>query len=284
MTATRRCTSATWACTAAASSLVGGFRSEFDGSQDYDLALRVSEHAKRVCHIPRILYRWRKIEGSTAGESRTKPWAFDASFRALADHATRLSPPARAENTPGSGYARVRYQIVGNPLVSIVIPTDGRIVDTAYGPRDLLLNCVRSVVEKTSYKNYELVIVDNGHVSAASEAYLATVPHRRLTYRETVPFNFANKVNFAISGAPGEHARGQHILLLNDDIEVISEEWLSSMLEFSQQPDVGAVGAKLYFPDGRLQHIGVIIGIGGGAVHIFSGFPKDHPGHFGAAR
>jgi len=148
----------------------------------------------------------------------------------------------------------------------------------------MLLSCVRSVVERTAYKRYELLIVDNGHLSAASEAYLATVPHRQIRYSYTDPFNFANKVNFAV-GRPGvEHARGEHLLLLNDDIEVISEEWLSAMLEFSQQPDVGAVGAKLYFPDGRLQHVGVIIGIGGGACHIYSGQPKEHPGHFGAAK
>jgi GT2 family glycosyltransferase len=258
---------------------VGGFRSEFDGTQDYDLALRFSEHTDRVHHIPRILYRWRKIPGSTAGSVEAKPWGFDASFRALADHAARLDPPACAENTPGLGYARVRYRIVGEPLVSIIIPTDARIADTAAGPRDLLLTCVRSVVERTTYKNYELLIIDNGHLSAAAETYLAMVPHRRVTYRYDEPFNFAAKVNFA-----AHYARGEHLLLLNDDIEVIGEEWLSAMLEFSQQRDVGAVGAKLYFPDGRLQHIGVVIGIGGGACHIFSGEPKTHPGYFGAAK
>ena len=135
------------------------------------------------------------------------------------------------------------------------------------------------MVERTSGVRYELIIVDNGHLSAASEAFLATVPHRRITYSYEEPFNFAAKVNFAVS-----QARGEHIVLLNDDTEVISDEWVLSMLELSQQPDVGVVGAKLYFPDGRLQHVGVVIGIGGGACHIYWGENRDHPGYYGGAK
>jgi GT2 family glycosyltransferase len=257
---------------------IGGFRSSFDGSQDYDLALRATEHSDRVYHIPRILYHWRKIPGSAAGDSTAKPWGLTSAKRALMDHVSRLPIPARVLDQPGNGFWRVRYDIVGEPLVSILIPTDGRIARTSRGPRDLLLHCLRSIVERTSYHRYELVIVDNGRLSPEVLQFLGTTPHRRVVYSTTTPFNFAAKVNFA-----AKHALGEHLLLLNDDTEVITDEWLSAMLEFSQQPEIGAVGGKLFYPDGRIQHVGVVLGIGGGACHVLAGQAGDSPGYFGSA-
>ena len=256
----------------------GRFRSEFDGSQDYDLALRVTERTSRIHHVPRILYHWRKIPGSAAGQVDAKPWGLNAARRALTDHVSRLPIPATVEEEPGNGLWRVKYTIVGKPLVSIVIPTDGRVARIGSSTRDLPLCCIRSIVERTTYRHYELVIVDNGRLSPELLQYLRTVPHRRVEYEPTTPFNFAAKINFA-----ARHARGDHLLFLNDDTEVISEEWLTAMLEFSQQPEIGAVGGKLFYPDGRLQHVGVVLGIGGGACHVFAGQPANSPGYFGSA-
>lgn len=257
---------------------IGGFRSAFDGAQDYDLALRASEQTTRVFHIPKVLYHWRKIPGSAAGDRTAKPWGFDAARRALADHVSRLDLPASVHDEPGHGFWRVRYDVLGDPLVSILIPTDGRIAETPGGSRDLLLACVRSIVEKTTGVRYELVIVDNGRLSPEVLAYLGGVAHRRVTYDSPGPFNFAAKVNFA-----ARYAEGEHLLLLNDDTEVRSPEWARAMLEFSQQRGVGVVGSKLFYPDGRIQHVGVVLGIGGGACHVFAGQGGETPGYFGSA-
>ena len=257
---------------------VGGFRSEYDGSQDYDLVLRVTAQTDRVHHIPKILYHWRKIPGSAAGDTAAKPWGLNAARRALQDHVSQLPIPGIVEDQPGNGFWRVRYPIVGRPRVTIVIPTDGRVVRGPWGSRDLLLQCLRSIVDRTTYTNYELLIVDNGRLSPLVLDLLSQVPHRRLVYEMTTPFNFAAKVNFA-----ARHARGEHLLLLNDDTEVITGEWITAMLEFSQQPQIGAVGGKLFFPDGRIQHVGVVLGIGGGACHVLAGQAGNSPGYFGSA-
>jgi GT2 family glycosyltransferase len=257
----------------------GRFRTAFDGSQDYDLALRVSEITGRVQHVPRVLYHWRKIEGSAAATADAKPWGLQAARRALVDHVARLPLRATVEDQPGDGYWRVRYEIVGRPLVSVIIPTDGRVARMASGSRDLPLACVQSIVERTDYENYEIVLVDNGRVSPELARYIDAQPRiRRVGYDADGPFNFAHKLNFA-----ARQAAGEHLLLLNDDTEAITPEWMRAMLEFSQQPEIGAVGAKLLYPDGRLQHVGVVLGIGGGACHVFSGQARNSPGYFGSA-
>jgi GT2 family glycosyltransferase len=257
---------------------VGGFRPAFDGSQDYDLALRATEGTDRIHHIPKILYHWRKIPGSAAGDQVAKPWAIDAAKRALTDHLSRQPFPAEVIPDPGNGLWRVRYRIAGDPLVTILIPTAGRIARTPDGNRDVLLQCLRSIVERTTYKHYELLIVDTGRLSPQVFDFLRGVPHRRVVHEVRGAFNFAATIN-----AGARQARGDHLLLLNDDTEVISEEWISAMLEFSQQPKIGAVGGKLFYPDGRIQHVGVVLGIGGGACHVLAGQSGDTPGYFGSA-
>ena len=258
---------------------VGGFRPAFDGSQDYDLALRVTERTGRVHHVPRVLYHWRKIAGSAASGTDAKPWGLQAARRALVDHVSRLPMPATVEDQPGDGFWRVRYEIVGTPKVSVLIPTAGTIRRTAAGPRDMPLSCVRSIVERTDYPHYEIVLAVNGPLSDELTRYIASDPRlRTVASAASGSFNFAATINLA-----ARQATGDHLLLLNDDTEVISPEWMRAMLEFSQQRDIGAVGAKLLFPDGRLQHTGVVIGIGGGACHVFSGHPGDTPGYFGGA-
>ena len=257
----------------------GRFRTEFDGSQDYDIALRVTERTDRVRHVPRVLYHWRKIQGSAASSTEAKPWGLQAARRALVDHVARLPLRATVEDQPGDGFWRVRYEIVGTPKVSVLIPSACRLRETPTGPRDLALECLQSVVGRTDYEQYEIVFSDNGQLSAELERFIAGEPRiRRVPYDGEGRFNFAAKINFL-----ARHATGEHLLLLNDDTEVISGEWMRAMLEFSQQRDIGVVGAKLLFPDGTLQHTGVVIGIGGGACHVFSGVPGDSPGYYGSA-
>lgn len=256
---------------------VGGFRCGVEGSQDYDLVLRVIERSSRIHHLPLILYHWRKVSGSMAASGLAKKWAVDAGERALGDHLVRSGADAVVVRGPAPGLYRIRYRIAGKPLVSIVIPTDGRSRE-AGGSVNLLTNCVRSIVEKSTYGHYEIVIADNGRLPSATVAFLESVAHRRVHFEDTGPFNYARKINFAV-----RHSRGEHLLLFNDDIEVITPDWIEAMLEYSQQPAIGAVGAKLLYPDGRLQHIGVVMGVCGMAAHAFHSHPGSSAGYGSSA-
>lgn len=254
---------------------VGGFRPGFDGAQDWDLALRVSERARDIVHIPRVLYHWRVSTASMASGVMAKPYAMDAAKRALNDHLRRNGLSGRCEPGPAPGVFRVRYSIVGEPLVSVIVPTAGTVRTVGDSRFDPLLNCVRSVLPETTYRNFELLCVDDGRLDPATEAELDALGDariRRLSF--TRPFNFAAKVNFAV-----EQARGEHLLLLNDDTEILSPEWMTAMLELSQLEGVGAVGAKLLYPGGGIQHAGVIVPRGS-PTHVFQGFPEDHSGYF----
>ncbi len=176
------------------------------------------------------------------------------------------------------GLFRVRRRIQDAPLVSIVITTDDR--EREYNGKHIALlpHCIRSIQQRTAYRRYEIVVVDNGRLSPATREFLSRVPHRRVAYRATDPFNFAHKLNFSV-----RQAQGEYVVILNDDIEVISSEWITAMLEYAQDPAVGAVGAKLYFPDGRLQHIGIVMGVNGCAAHAFHQAPGNSPGYGGSA-
>jgi len=231
-----------------------------------------------VAHIPKILYHWRKIPGSAAAETEAKPWALQAGRRALAEHLQRRG--IEAEVGPGllPGLFRARYAIRGTPLVTILVTTDDRTREINGREVRLLPNCLRSVVQKTHGPNYEILVVDNGQLSDESAAFLSRVPHRRASFLYSGSFNFAQKLRFAV-----QHARGEHLVLFNDDLEVMSSEWLGAMLEFSQDKEVGAVGAKLFFPDGRLQHMGLVLGVCGVAAHAFHMAPGSTPGYAGSA-
>ncbi len=257
---------------------LGGFRLGYEGAQDYDLVLRLMERTSRIHHIPKILYHWRKLERSVASSGTAKPWALDAGERALQDYATRMNLDATVSAGSGAGLYRVRYRIVGRPLVSIVIPTAGGAIQVGGQRKDLLVSCIRSVVEKTAYENYELIVADDGWLPASMLAFLETVPHKRVSYRDPGPFNYARKLNFAVS-----HAKGTQLILFNDDLEVMSGEWLTAMLEHSQREPVGAVGAKLFYPDGRLQHIGIVMGVCGMAAHAFHRHPGSSQGYGASA-
>ncbi len=254
----------------------GQMRSEFSGAQDYDLALRLAKRAQSIYHVPKILYHWRKIAGSAAAEVDAKPAALDAGKRALEDYVQLHHPGGSVEPGLLPGLFRARYPIPGNPLASLCILASGREAEVAgRGRVNLLANFVRSIVEKTDYRNYEIVVVDDGILPATTLRALEGLPYRQVSFPgPNRPFNFSKKVNFA-----WRQARGRYIVLLNDDMEVVSSEWLGAMLEQLQQDAVGVVGAKLLYPDERIQHVGMVLGVNHGAAHVYHGFPAGFIGY-----
>ncbi|TPJ68445.1 glycosyltransferase family 2 protein [Mesorhizobium sp. B2-7-1] len=251
---------------------VGGWRPGFEGSQDYDLNLRIFERigSEKIRHIPKVLYHWRAVEGSTALDGSQKNYAYTAGLRALEEHVERMNVPAAAEEAPGAPCYRLRFFVPEpQPLVSLIIPTRDKV--------ELLRGCVGSILEKTSYGNYEILIVDNGSVEEETLAYFSELEKAKnvRVLRYDKPFNYSAINNFAV----GE-AKGSIIGLVNNDIEVISPDWLTEMVSWAIQPDVGCVGAKLYYANDTIQHGGVIVGLGGVACHSHKDFPRDHPGYF----
>jgi hypothetical protein len=195
---------------------VGGLRLTFDGSQDYDLALRLVERTERISHIAEPLYTWRKVPGSVATVPDAKPYAFDAAKRALADALRRRGTPGQAGDGLIVSAYRVKYDIVGKPLVSIIIATRDRL--------HLLDPCVRSIVEKSTYDRYEIIVVDNQSEQPETHAYLADFPGRVIEY--THPFNYARMMNYAAAQVTGDL-----LLFLNNDTEVLTEDWLEALIE-----------------------------------------------------
>ena len=258
---------------------VGGFRRGYEGSQDYDLVLRLMEATDRIHHIPRILYHWRKLPESTASAGQAKPWALDSGRAAVEDYVKRNAIDAEVLPGVAGGLFRVRRAIAGTPLVSLVIPTAGRLRQDGQRQTDLVAACVRSVIQKTRYPHYELILVaDRAGLQPTTVKALQGSRHRVVTDDAAGPFNFSRKINIGVA-----HAEGAHVVLFNDDLEVMAPEWLSAMLEYSQQPAIGAVGAKLLYPDGRLQHVGMILGVAGIAAHAWHQHPGSSPGYASGA-
>ena len=231
---------------------IGGLRAGFDGSQDYDLALRFTERTDRIIHIPKILYHWRKVSGSAAAAAGAKPYAYESAVKALSEALRRRSVEGQITPNEIPGYYRVKRRVVKQGKVSIVIPTRDAL--------RLLHRCIDSIESKTDYYNYEIVIVDNGSKQSETLEYLRSTTHKVI--RDDGPFNFSRLNNLAAAAVDGEY-----LLMLNNDTEVISPEWLSAMVEHAQRPEVGAVGGKLLYPGGTIQHAGVILGLGGVASH-----------------
>ena len=249
---------------------IGGFRNGYDGAQDYDLVLRLTEKTNNIYHIPKILYHWREIQGSTSASSDAKPYVVKYAKRALRNAMQRRNIKAKVLDGKFLTSYRIKRDIAGNPMISIIIPTKDAI--------DILAKCVESIKQKTSYKNYEIIIIDNNSQKQASRDYFAKsneLGFRVLQYKPL--FNFAAINNYAVG-----HARGEHILFLNNDMEVIKKGWLKAMLEHSQREEVGAVGAKLIYPDERIQHAGIIMGIGGVAGHGHKLYKRNSHGYFGS--
>jgi len=250
---------------------VGGFDERFSGSQDYDLFLRMSEKTDNIHHIPKVLYHWRTIEGSTSADSKAKPEALKISKQVLEETLKRRGIDGWVEYGNIDHYFRVRYTIQNNPKVSIVIPFKDK--------PELLRMCVTSVLEKSTYENYEIIGISNNseeETTFKTMKELAALDGRVTFYEYNVPFNYAQINNYAVN----TYAKGEHILLLNNDIEVITSDWIEAMLEHSQRPEIGCVGAKLYYPDDTVQHAGIIIGLGGYAGHSHKHLPRESLGYF----
>lgn len=248
----------------------GGFRTGYDGAQDYDLLLRATEHARRSEHLPQVLYHWRALPESTAARNDAKDYALAAGQRALQDALARRHIAGEVTASDRSINYRVRRHVPGNPRVSILIPFRDR--------PDLLRRCLDSLLATTAYPNYEIIGIDNGSrqpETTASLDYYRTFHSRVRFIRDDSPFNYARLNNLA-----AEQASGEYLVLLNNDTEIIDPEWLTCLLEHAQRPEVGAVGGKLLYPDGTIQHAGVIIGIDGVAGHPHRGLPTDAPGYF----
>ena len=246
---------------------VGGFRPEFNGAQDYDLILRCTEQAKQIVHIPKILYHWRVHKASTADNPASKMYAFDAGKRAIEEHLIRCRTKGTVQHTKDLGFYRVKYEICGEPLVSIIIPNKDQ--------SEALKKCLDSIREKTSYRNYEIIIVENNSEEPETFAFYKKIAGEKIkVVTWEGEFNYSAINNFGV-----RHARGDYLLLLNNDVEIINGDWLTEMLSHCQRKEVGIVGAKLYYPDNTIQHAGIIIGIGGVAGSVFVGLPRAFSGY-----
>lgn len=250
---------------------IGGFRKGFEGAQDWDFALRFTEKVERehIIHIPRILYHWRAIEGSTAVDGDEKPYALIAGLKAVQEHCDRMAIKAEVVEHPERHYARVKYEIpTPQPMVSMIIPTRNGL--------DVLSVCIDSILEKTTYQSYEIIIVDNGSDCPDTLGYLEKLQQENsnvVVLRDDSPFNYS-----ALNNKAAAIAKGEILALVNNDVEVITPDWLTEMVGHVIQPQNGAVGARLWYPDDTLQHGGVIM-VGGVAGHAHKHLPKGLPGY-----
>lgn len=253
---------------------IGGFRTGVEGSQDQDLLLRCLPHVKHneIIHIPKVLYHWRMIEGSTALASGEKSYTTNAGIKALQDHFAQNGPQGV---TVQAGLVANTYKVNWPipkiaPFVSLLIPTRDRMQITKVA--------VDSILQKTTYQNYEIIILDNGSVQKETLDWFAAVQKqdpRVKVLRYDHPFNYSAINNYGVA-----HTQGEIVGLINNDIEVINPEWLTEMLQHAIRSDIGCVGAKLYYANDLIQHAGVIVSLGGVAGHSHKMFPKEHPGYF----
>jgi GT2 family glycosyltransferase len=252
---------------------IGGFRVGYEGSQDYDLVLRFTEKTNKIFHIPKILYHWRIHSNSAAQGTTAKPYAYQAAKKALLTALQRRGEPGTVELHPTFlGCSIIRYQITNYKKVSIIIPT-----------RDLgeILNqCLTSIFTKTVYPNYEVILIDNGSREQKTEDIIKQwkrqEAQRFKSYRLDIPFNFSTLNNYGV-----QQATGEYLLFLNNDIEVIEPDWMNAMVEQAQRPSIGAVGALLQYPNGSIQHAGVILGMGHVAAHSHQFIAVNQPGYYG---
>lgn len=254
---------------------IGGLRKGLEGSQDWDMTLRCIEKIRpeQIVHIPKVLYHWRTIPGSTALGVQEKDYAVVAAKRAVQEHLQRVAVQADV-NVAKGGYLRVRYHLPEDePRVTLIVPTRDRV--------DLLKMSMTSILERTRYSNFDILVMDNQSKEQETIEYLEWLerdPRVRVISHDA-PFNYSSINNHGIM-----EAKGEIIGLINNDIEVISEDWLCEMVGHAMQPGVGAVGAMLYYPNDTIQHAGVVKGVGGVAGHIYCGEPRGSDGYFARAR
>lgn len=247
---------------------VGGFREGFDGAQDHDFIFRCSDNADIIVHIPRILYHWRTHQASTADNPASKLYAYEAGIRAVRENIERNGEEAEVTHTKDYGFYKVVYKVRRRSLVSIIIPNKDN--------KDTLKKCIDSVLTKTTYDNYEIIIVENNSTQQETFDYYKELEKnsRIRVIKWEKGFNFS-----AINNYAAKSANGEYLLFLNNDIEVRTADWIDGMLGNEQRKDVGIVGCRLLYPDNTIQHAGVIIGIGGIAGHAFTNLPAARSGY-----
>lgn len=250
---------------------IEGFRVGFEGSQDYDMLLRFTEKTQKIEHIPRVLYHWRIHAASAAQSEEAKPYAYHAAQKALTESLIRRDEEAEVGFLAGFRGYSIRYKLQYPGKVSIIIPTKDN--------TDVLKVCVDSIFEKSSWRNFEVIVISNNSTDKKLfhllEAYHKKHPDQFRYYEHNIPFNFSKLMNFGNS-----HATGDYLLLLNNDTEVVTPDWMEAMMEQAQRKSTGAVGVKLLYHNDTIQHAGVIIGLGGIAGHTFVGIHKDAAGYF----
>ena len=241
----------------------------FDGAQDHDLILRLTEKATKIHHIKKCLYVWRAAAGSTAQTMDAKPYAVAAGERAINAHLQRVGLQGEARAIPGApGAFQLHYELTGHPRITVMIPNKDHTDD--------LDRCLTSLYKNAGYDNFEVLVIENNSTDPETERYYAQIPQKFANCRVV---RYQGGFNFsAINNFGAQFANGEHLLLLNNDIEITSKDFLRELLSYSQRPDVGAVGAKLIYPDNEIQHAGVIMGINGSAGHSHKGHPADAVG------
>ena len=251
---------------------LGGFKDEYNGAQDYDIIFRATENAKEIVHIPKILYHWRIHSNSTAMKAAAKPYAYEAGIKAIQDHLNRLDLKAKVSQSKELiGTYKVQYEVIGNPKVSIIIPNKDGI--------NILKKCINSILNKSTYSNYEILIVENNSQEEKTFAYYEKLKSNskiKILYYPEKGFNYSKIVNFGVKNSDAEF-----ILQLNNDTEVITPDWLEQFIGFAQRKEIGAVGAKLYYADKSIQHAGMAIGIAGIVANLYTRLPYGDHAYFG---
>ena len=247
-----------------------GERSKYDGAQDYDLILRMSEIATNIVHIPKILYHWRIHPNSTAEMPDAKPYAYEAGRKAVEDHIARLGLKGTVDFGETPGVYQVQYDVIGDPKVCILIPNKDAV--------ETLKTCINSLLKYTTYSNYEIVVIENNSTEKETFEYYEELKKNskiKVVYYPIKQFNYSGIINYGVKNCDGEY-----VCQLNNDTELITPNWIEKMLGFAQQNDIGAVGARLYYPDGTIQHAGIVVGICGLAANMLTGLPKGNHGYF----
>ena len=251
---------------------LGGFRSKYNGAQDYDIILRATEKTKNIIHIPKVLYHWRVHPQSTAMVSDAKPYAYEAGIKAIEDHLKRQGFDAIVTHGGDiKGIYEVQYKVLGNPKVSILIPNKDSI--------DLLKKCINSIMKRTTYNNYEIIIIENNSENTDTFEYYKSLENNnkiKIIYYKEKGFNYSKIINFGVKNSDADY-----VIQLNSDTELITNNWLEKFIGFAQREDVGAVGARLYYEDGSIQHAGIVVGICDLAANMLTGLPRGVHAYFG---
>lgn len=251
---------------------IGNLDSRFDGAQDFDFVLRATENTKNIIHIPKILYHWRAHKNSTANVADTKNYAYEAGVKVVAEHLKRIGQEGVVEN-PGEvpGIYKVKYRVKSNPKVSILIPNKDH--------WKILKKCLKSILDLTTYENYEIVVIENNSEETETFKFYETLkqnPKIKILEFKEKGFNYSKLINFGVKNVDGDF-----ILQLNNDTKLLTPDWLELLIGYAQNKEIGAVGARLYYPDKSIQHAGIAYGIGGIAGNLLVGLPYGKHGYFG---